>query len=318
MITVIIPVRNGEATLEKCLLALEKQTIAEQLEIIILDSCSTDKSVAIAIKHNAKVVSIANGTFNHGLTRNVGVQHSNGRLLYFTVQDAYLAENNQLEKMAAHFRDKELQAIVGMQAIPNDIDKNPARWFKRISVPVVTYYHYSPILFSGLSSKDKLTVVSVWDDVNAMYCKTAIEAIPFRETDFAEDKFWAIDALEAGYKIAFDPGLVVYHYHHNDFKYAFKVAYIINYNFYKYLKILPALPPFIKPLLTSLYRISKNEAISFVKKMYWSYHNLSGLTGHFLSHVTFIVIGKLFGDRALRQSFNFFCKAVPQGRVKQD
>jgi rhamnosyltransferase len=314
-LSVIIPVKNGESTLEKCLSAINKQTIPA--EIIVLDTCSTDKSVEIAIKHNARVINIPEGTFNHGLTRNIGVKHTSNELLYFTVQDAYLVEDKQLEKMAAHFQDVELQAVVGMQAIPNDPNKNPARWFKRISEPVTAYWHFRNGTFSKLSLKEQLQSFASWDDVNAMYRRSALEAIPFIETDFAEDKFWAKDALQAGYKIAFDPSLVVYHYHHYDFKYAFKVEYILNYAYYKNWKIFPALPPFIKPLLALFYKIWKNRTISFSKKMYWTFHSLSGSAGSLLADLTFIVIGKFFGEKALRRSFNFFCKAVPQGKVKE-
>lgn len=317
MINVIIPVKNGEKTLEKCLEAISRQTIADELEIIVLDSCSTDKSVEIAVKYNARVINIPDGTFNHGLTRNMGVKYANDNLLYFTVQDAYLAEASQLEKMAAHFADKELQAVVGMQAISNDPDKNPARWFKRMSTPVTSYSHFPNGTFSKLCLKEQLSSFAYWDDVNAMYRRSALEAIPFIETDFAEDKFWAKDALQAGYKIAFDPSLVVYHYHHYDFKYAFKVEYILNYAYYKNWKIFPGLPPFIKPLVTLFYRIWKNRTISFSKKIYWSYHSVSGLTGSFLSNLVFIVIEKSFGDQGLNKTFHFFCARVPQGKIKK-
>lgn len=316
MISVIIPVKNGEKTLEKCLAAISRQTIADQIEIIILDSCSADNSLEIALKFKARVIDIPNGTFNHGLTRNLGIQYANGELVYFTVQDAYLAENNQLEKMAAHFTDEELQAVVGMQAVPNDSDKNPAKWFKRMTEPVTSYQHFPNGTFSRLSLKKQLSAIDRWDDVNAMYRRSALTAIPFIETSFAEDKIWARDALQAGYKIAFDPSLVVYHYHHNDFAYAFKVSYIVNYAYYSFWQVLPSFPSFVTPALTAVYRIWKNRTLAFRKKIYWTFHNLSGITGSFLSHLTFLAVGKFFGDKTLDKSFKLFCKEVPQGKIK--
>jgi rhamnosyltransferase len=316
-ISVVIPVKNGAATLVKCLDAIKKQTIADQLEIVVLDSMSTDNSREIAKSFGAKIFDIPNGTFNHGLTRNLGTQHTNGELVYFTVQDAYLAEENQLEKMAAHFSDTELQAVVGMQAVPNHSDKNPAKWFKRMTQPVTSYQHFPNGTFSRLSLKKQLSAIDRWDDVNAMYRRSALTAIPFIETSFAEDKIWARDALQAGYKIAFNPSLVVYHYHHYNFAYAFKVSYIVNYAYYTYWHVLPLFPSFVTPALTAGYRIWKNRTLAFKKKIYWSFHNLSGITGSFLSHLTFLAVGKFFGDKTLDKSFKLFCKEVPQGKIKE-
>ncbi|MEO6838770.1 MAG: glycosyltransferase family A protein, partial [Ginsengibacter sp.] len=135
MISVIIPVKNGAQTLEKCLIKIRSQTTRD-IEIIVLDSMSTDNSKEIALKYQAKVIEIPDGTFNHGLTRNLGVQHATGELIYLTVQDAWIADDDMLEKMSKHFEDTEVQSVTGMQATPHEKDKNPARWFKRYSEPV--------------------------------------------------------------------------------------------------------------------------------------------------------------------------------------
>lgn len=314
-ISVVIPVKNGAATLVKCLNAFKQQTIAEQIEIIVLDSMSTDNSREIAKSFGAKIISIMLSDFNHGLTRNVGVDYAVGELLYFTVQDAYLAENNQLEKMAAHFNNLELQAVVGMQATPHDKDKNPARWFKRSSKPETVYRHFPDGNFGKMSLQEQFKHCS-WDNVNAMYKKSAVQKIPFKKTDFAEDWLWVKDALEAKMKVAFDPSLVVYHYHHRDFGYSFRVQYIINYHFLKQFNVYPVLPRFIMPVLTDFYRILKNDKISLKEKMYWSRHNFMGSSGVFLSHLIFLTIVRLFGKNGLAKSKNYFCTEIPQGKIK--
>ena len=104
-ISVVLPVKNGAATLGKCLKSLRKQTIGGSLEIIIADSMSTDGSREIAISYGAQIVDIVNGTFDHGLTRNKGVQAATGELIYLTVQDAWISDTGMLERMASHFED---------------------------------------------------------------------------------------------------------------------------------------------------------------------------------------------------------------------
>lgn len=317
VISIIIPLKNGEATLVKCLTAIRQQSIADKTEIIILDSCSTDNSLEIAKGFSAKIINIPNDAFDHGLTRNIGADNASGELLYFTVQDAYLAEDNQLEKMILHFSDPELQAIVGMQATPHDKDKNPARWFRRITKPETAFRHFPDGDFAKLTLQEQFKHCS-WDNVNAMYRKSALEKVPFTKTDFAEDWLWVKDALTEKMKIAFDPSLLVWHYHHKDFGYSFRVHYIMNYNFFRQFKVYPTLPQFALPLLKDIYRILKNNKITAVEKIYWSKHNLLGTSGGFLSNLFFIIIGKFFGEKALAKSLVFFCNSIPQGKIKND
>lgn len=315
-ITVIIPVKNGAATLQKCLKSIEEQTIADCIDLIILDTASTDNSVEIAERFGAKVIPVQPGEFNHGLTRNIGVDLAHGHLLFYTVQDAWLTAKDQLEKMAGHFCDKQLDAVAGIQAVPAEKDKNPARWFKRYSEPVTTYQYYNTDAFNRFSDKEKYNLVSHWDNVNAMYRKESLQKVPFVHTGFAEDKLWARDAISKEMKLAFDPSLVVYHYHHRNFIYSFRVQYVFNYSLYRHFKILPGVPPIIKPVLTSWYLVWKNNRINASEKFYWTLHNFSGVLGSYLSHLAFIIIEKLGGKEAVGRSLEFFCNEIPQGKIK--
>ncbi len=315
-ISVIIPVKNGEQTLDRCLTAIKQQSIAPQTEIIVLDSCSTDSSVAIAKSYGSIVVNIPEGAFNHGSTRNIGVSHAKGMLLYFTVQDAYIAEQNQLEVMASHFYDQELMAVTGMQAVTREKGLNPALWFQRFSKASPVYRHLSTKEYDQHSGKDQLRLTSEWDNVNAMYRKTALEQVPFANTEFGEDKLWAKNALRAGMKICFNPSLVVWHYHHSNFKYAFRLQYTVNYQYYQFFRIKPALRSFFKPLITSWYLVWRTPALSFVQKTYWSIHNFGRLLGQTMSTVMFLLTVSFSSERVLKRSFYFFCKQIPQGTIK--
>src|SRR5665213_1762837 len=55
-VSVVIPVYNGAADLDQCL-AMLKTSIDQPLECIVVDDGSTDNSVEIATRHNAKVMS---------------------------------------------------------------------------------------------------------------------------------------------------------------------------------------------------------------------------------------------------------------------
>src|SRR5439155_24882063 len=58
MISIVIPVRNGGADLRSCLEATEKQQIDEELEVVVVDSQSTDGSAQLAAEWGARVQTI--------------------------------------------------------------------------------------------------------------------------------------------------------------------------------------------------------------------------------------------------------------------
>jgi len=316
MISVIIPVKNGEVTLSKCLTAIKNQTIADNIEIIILDSMSADNSMQIAKRFGAKIINIKPSEFNHGLTRNLGAQHANGELLYYTVQDAYLAEEDQLEKMAAHFADEEVQAVVGMQAIPHDQDKNPAKWFKRFTKPFPEIRHFpSETPLKSLSLKQQFEL-SNWDNVNAMYKKTALQKIPFISTNLSEDWLWANEALHYGMKLVRDTSLVVYHYHHMFFGYAFRSMFALVYHFYIFFNLLPEITWSPASTLRAVYAIIKRNKISFAKKTYWIVHNVAASFARFLSILVFKAAVGFGGKPLLDKAYRLICKEIPQGLQK--
>lgn len=78
LVSVIIPARNSEATIEKCLQSVVGQTYGS-IEIIIVDNHSSDGTIRIAKKYGAKV-------FSKGLERsaqiNFGVKKAMGEYIY--------------------------------------------------------------------------------------------------------------------------------------------------------------------------------------------------------------------------------------------
>jgi rhamnosyltransferase len=316
-ISVIIPVKNGEATLFRCLLSISNQTIKDRIEIIVLDSASIDNSKIIAKKFGATIIDVAPGTFNHGLTRNMGVQYAQESFLYFTVQDAWLADNDMLEKMLRHFDDALVQGVVAHQAVPNEPDKNPAKWFKRVTEPQVEARYFPNGSFALLNARQQFEL-SNWDDVCAMYRKTALQKIPFRQTDFSEDWLWANEALSKEMKLIRDPSLLVYHYHHMTFGYVFKNSFIVNYYHYFFFKQLPLIKFLPIDTLKAIHTILKQKETPVLKKTYWIFHNTMAGFSSFLSVFTFRMSFAVGNEKLLNKAFRYICKQVPQGQQKKN
>ena len=313
-ISIIIPVKNGAATLKKCLDAIQRQQYNGTIETLVLDSASIDNSVEIALQHGAKVLNIPAEEFNHGLTRNVGITNATGELVYFTVQDAWLADVNNLQIMADHFKDIKVQSVTGMQAIPHDLDKNPALWFKRSGKPFTETFIFEAGTFNKLTGNQQLSFCR-WDNVNSMYRKTALLSLPFVETNLSEDIIWAKQALENGFKIIKDPALVVYHYHHQTFVYNFKVNYSVFYADKKIFGVLPNYSKVVLPLLRRFKTIIINRQISMWSKPLWILHNVGMYAAHVIAVTIFRTSFFLGNQTLLDRSLKYFCKQVPQGKL---
>lgn len=314
-VSVIIPVKNGAFTLDECLQSIREQTV-EGLEIIVLDSASEDDSKQIACQYGAKIIDIPTGTFNHGLTRNIGVQQATGEYLFFTVQDAWLSKNDLLERMIKHFDNKRIMAVTGHQAVPHDKDKNPMYWTKRYSEPVVSVREIQDVKQFENAGPAFQKSLMAWDNVVSMYRKTALIDLPFAATEMAEDWIWSREALLKGWLLVHDPALVVYHYHHHTYKYAYSVAFSINYHLYKFLKLKPDRPALAMPLLRSAYHLGKNPELTLKEKTYWIWHNWLSKLGTFNAYLDFVFHKWKGGIRSVEKRYFKICKTIPQGVQK--
>lgn len=101
--SVIIPVYNVEAYLEKCLDSVVKQTFMDY-EVIVVDDESTDNSGKIAeeyAKKDARIRVIHQKNKRQGGARNTGVENAKGEYLIFVDSDDYVSEH-LLEKVNFH------------------------------------------------------------------------------------------------------------------------------------------------------------------------------------------------------------------------
>lgn len=97
MITIIIPVYNVEAYIEKCLSSVMQQTYQGAMECILVDDCGSDKSIKIAEellhKYTGNIqFKIVHHDCNRGLSaaRNTGIKNASGDWIYFLDSDDYI------------------------------------------------------------------------------------------------------------------------------------------------------------------------------------------------------------------------------------
>src|SRR3989442_9517853 len=87
-VSVVLPTRNGAATLPAVLDALSRQRVDFPFEIVAVDSQSSDGTPELLRPRIDRLISIPAGSFDHGLTRNLGVENARGELVVLLVQDA--------------------------------------------------------------------------------------------------------------------------------------------------------------------------------------------------------------------------------------
>jgi arabinofuranan 3-O-arabinosyltransferase len=92
-VSIIIPVKNSATFLRACLESISKQTYSN-IEVLLIDSGSTDDTTSLAKKFHAKVLQftpkIAAGRFEATQKRNYGVANASGKYVYYVDADMEL------------------------------------------------------------------------------------------------------------------------------------------------------------------------------------------------------------------------------------
>jgi glycosyltransferase involved in cell wall biosynthesis len=204
-VSVAIPVLDGERYLEEVLAAVFAQRLAQELEVLVIDSGSRDRSLEIARSSGAAVIEIAPEDFGHGRTRNLAMARTSGELVAFLTQDATPASEDWLRHHVASFRmDEHVGASYGPH-LPRP-DASPI--VKRL---LLDFFHdFSP---SGEPVIQRRGDATYFTNSNSCVARAAWEQIPFREIPYAEDQALGADLLAAGWTKVFNPSAGVIHSH---------------------------------------------------------------------------------------------------------
>ena len=309
-VTVIVPVKNNSKTIGDCLKGLLAQKYSGYKEIIVIDSGSTDGSLDIIRKYPVTIHQIRPEEFNHGDTRNLGVNIAGGDFVAFTVADATPKDELWISRMLRHFQDPAVMAVTGLQMPPPGKEFNPLESFKPINALIATKTMFtSRDEFINLSPADKTSCCRV-DDVTAMYRRSALKTLPFPRVVFGEDMLWAKEALARGWAIVFDPEAQVYHYHEQTFSFSFRRSYIEQFYIWKNFSAFRKSRPLIRTLLSQLYRLS-SEDCPLKEKLYWFGYNAKATFAGWLGAKTSNMCARLFKESFADKTCKLICNQVP-------
>ena len=207
-ISVIIPTRNGAATLRELLAALRIQTRYPD-EILVIDSASDDDSIAVAREYGAVVHRIAAEDFDHGATRSLGATMTHGDVLVYFTQDVLPADRNMIEKLVEPLlRHHDIGMSYGRQLPAFGADELAAhlRRFNYPPDPVVREF----------ADREHVGLAAIFASNScAAYRRSVLAGIGFFPAGliFGEDTWVAGRLLMNGHKIAYAADATVYHSH---------------------------------------------------------------------------------------------------------
>jgi glycosyltransferase involved in cell wall biosynthesis len=206
-VSVVVPVRDGARYLRELLDAVFAQRDAAPagLDVLVIDSGSTDGSVAIARAAGAQVLEIDPATFGHGRTRNLGAEHTTGDVIAFLTQDATPLPGWLAALLSGFDLADDVGAVYGPHRARDDTSPMIARELEAF--------------FAGHAAEDGgPSLQREGDDaylsnVNAAYRRDCWEALRFPDVPYSEDQGFAQAMLAAGWAKAFVPGAAVLHAH---------------------------------------------------------------------------------------------------------
>lgn len=215
-VSVLLLTRDGMATLPAVLDQLAAQQTDFAFEVVAVDSGSRDGTAELLAARADRVLTIASAQFDHGATRNLGVEACRGELVVLLVQDALPVGTDWLARLTAPlWEDSSLAGTYARQQ-PRPEASALTRfyltgWTATAAEPRVQAVASAASL-AAMSPFERMALCT-FDDVCSCIRRAAWSAIPFRPTPIAEDVEWARDVLLAGWRLRYTPEAVVIHSH---------------------------------------------------------------------------------------------------------
>lgn len=208
-VQIIIPVYNPDEKFLHLLEALREQNYADY-KLLIIDSGDKDNYTDyIRDWPGVEVKRILSAEFNHGGTRQLGVDlHPQADIYVFLTQDAIPAAADSLEKLVGAFEDSSVGCAYGRQ-----LSYTGASLFARVAREI-NYPNKSHIMV--MADREKYGIKTAFlSNSFAAYRREALKDVGGfpTHTILCEDMYTAAKMLMRGYKKAYVAEACVYHSH---------------------------------------------------------------------------------------------------------
>jgi glycosyltransferase involved in cell wall biosynthesis len=198
-ISVVVPTRDRPASLAGCLQALARQTVGEELEIVVVDDASRDAEAVrnLVTTHGRTRLVRADGR-GPAAARNAGARAASGGVICFTDDDCEPSPN-WAEALSARARAG-ADAVAGSTVNPNPRDRVAGA---------------SELIATHLTAFSFRSGGVPFAASNNLACTAKVfETVPFDEdyaTPGGEDRDWCARLAALGFDLVREPAAVVEH-----------------------------------------------------------------------------------------------------------
>lgn len=195
--SIVIRAYNEEEHIGRLLAGIMEQTI-DDLEIVVVDSGSTDATVAIASRFPTKVIHIQPEAFTFGRSLNLGCTAASGKYLVFASAHVYPLYADWIEALLEPLQDDSIALSYGKQRGGETTRYSEHRQFERMYPDESRIPQRHPLC----------------NNANAAIRRELWEQQPYDEgLSGLEDLAWATWAIAQGYLLAYKADAEVIHVH---------------------------------------------------------------------------------------------------------
>ena len=213
-VSVVIPTYNAGPEWRWLLRKLWAQKGVRQLEVIAVDSGSSDGTSEFAEQQGCQVIRISKSEFSHSFARNLGASRASGDMLLFMVQDAYPVGDYWVHGLARTLLEPASERVSAVSAV--EFPRNDSDIFYDFLMDT----HYT---FLGCRDNDRighlvgsdhvsLRTQGQLSDVACMVPRPLFAKFGY-EGRYAEDLRLGIRLIQEGHQIAMLSSIKVIHSH---------------------------------------------------------------------------------------------------------
>ncbi len=197
LVSIVIRARNEDVFLGRLLHAIRLQDFTS-VEVLLVDSRSTDGTRAIAEAAGCRVVDLAPERFTYGRALNLGCAAARGRYCVFVSAHCVPANDRWLTRLLEPLRDPAVAGSYG----------------KQLPAARTLPYEQRNLLTGFPFGSRRQTSQFFFHNANGALRREVWERLPFDESlPGLEDREWARRVLAAGWQIVYEPLAMVYHEH---------------------------------------------------------------------------------------------------------
>jgi GT2 family glycosyltransferase len=206
-ISVVVRAYNEAAKLEKLLADVQRQLYESELELVVVDNASTDRTAEVVEQFGARLVTLPKGEFTYPKSMNLAMESASNDVVFLTVAHARLSNVHSLHACARHFaKDARVAGVFG-KVLPNEGASYMERWVATIDNNLGLARPAQRVSKAGmgaLAGTGAMLSKSVWEKLGRF---------DQRYETGGEDTALAKSMLKNGFGIVLEPALTVHHSH---------------------------------------------------------------------------------------------------------